>query len=311
MRGRDLVEDEMTKRKKEQRGKGKEGCGILWEVVKEMYRCLTKFIYLCPNLRLMMKNTFFYILLVMALASCKPKENMVYMSTAHPDQQITQAKFLGNQIQEGDQLLILVSGLDDIAVRPFNLGSMGATNSNTSGAAPVTPSEYTVNESGFINFPVLGNVFVKGMTLQQAREDLEERLTRYLTDPMVSVSLKNFNISVLGEVKEPGQHQSTTQKVNVFQALALAGDMTQSGDRTKVKLIRAQEGNADLVVNLDLSSSNITSSPYYYLQQNDILYVEPDKFKQIEANSNPNSTRWMQYTGFALGILTLIITLAR
>lgn len=260
---------------------------------------------------LMMKKYLYILIIFMTVWSCKPKQNMVYMSTSNPEQEITEAKFAGNQIQEGDQLLILVSGLDDIAVRPFNLGSMGASTVNDSGGSNGAPSEYTVSEGGYINFPVLGQIFAKGMTQQQLRQDIESRLTRYLTDPMVSVSLKNFNISVLGEVKEPGQHQSTTQKVNVFQALALAGDMTQSGDRTKVKLIRAQQGTADLVVNLDLSSSNITTSPYYYLQQNDILYVEPDLYRQIEANTNPTANRWLQYGGLALGVLTLIITLAR
>lgn len=274
-------------------------------------QAFVSFVYLCLNLRFMMKNCLYLFAVLLVLGACKPKENMVYMANDTTEQEIAAARFTGNRIQEGDQLLILVSGIDDIAVRPFNLSSMGATSAGSNGGGTATPSEYTVSESGTINFPVLGQVFVKGMTLQQAREDLENRLTRYLTDPMVSVSLKNFNISVLGEVNGPGQHQSSTQKVNLFQALALAGDMTTAGDRTKVKLIRAQENAPDLVVNLDLSSSQITSSPYYYLQQNDILYVEPDKFRQIEANSNPNSTRWMQYTGVALGILTLIISLAR
>ena len=236
---------------------------------------------------------------------------MVYMSKNNQEQEITQAKFAGNLIQEGDQLLILVSALDDIAVRPFNLTTMSATNTEGGSGGGATSSEYVVNADGYINFPVLGTLFVKGMTHQQLRTDLEGRLKRYLTDPLVSISLKNFNISVLGEVKNPGQHSSTNQKVNIFQALALAGDMTQSGDRTKVKLIRAQEGTPDMVVNLDLSNSGITSSPYYYLQQNDILYVEPDEFKQIEANSNPNVNRWIQYGGVALGVITLIISLVR
>lgn len=245
-----------------------------------------------------------------AVYSCKPKQNMVYMSNGHPEQEIAQSKYEGNHIQAGDELLILVSALDEIAVAPFNLSTMSKTNSSSQGGS-ATPSEYVVSPEGTINFPVLGNIFVKGMTNQELRADLENRLLRYLTDPMVSVALKNFNISVLGEVKGPGQHQSTTQKINVFQALALAGDMTEFGDRTKVKLIRPQEGAADLVVNLDLSAANITSSPYYYLQQNDILYVEPDGNRQIMANNNPNRNLWFQVGGVALAVATLIITLTR
>ena len=259
----------------------------------------------------MTKHILYVLFLLIAVYSCKPKENMVYMSNTNAEQEITEAKFSGNRIQDGDELLILVSALDDMAVRPFNLSTMSATNREGAGGGGATPSEYLVNADGYINFPVLGSLFVKGMTHQQLRADLEGRLKHYLADPLVSVSLKNFNISVLGEVKNPGQHTSTNQKVNIFQALALAGDMMQSGDRTKVKLIRAQEGAADLVVPLDLSSANITSSPYYYLQQNDILYVEPDEFKQIEANSNPNVNRWIQYGGVALGVITLIISLVR
>lgn len=264
--------------------------------------------------KVFMKNYFnlaVVVALLLFVQSCKPKANMVYMSNNNPEQEIAQAKFQGLHIQEGDQLLILVSALDEIAVRPFNINTMTKSNEEVKGTSNATPSEYTVSADGTINFPVLGEVYVKGMTHQQLRADLEGRLTRYLTDPMVSVTLKNFNVSVLGEVKSSGQHTSTTQKLNVFQALALAGDMTDYGDRTKVKLIRAQEGLPDMVVNLDLSSSNITASPYYYLQQNDILYVEPDTNRQIAANSNPNRNLWFQIGSVVLAVAGLVIGLTR
>lgn len=253
-----------------------------------------------------------YTFLFLGIMSCKPKQNYIYMSNANPTQEIAEYKFLGNHIQEGDELLILVSALDDIAVRPFNISTMTNTNNDNSASVRTTPpSEYVVNPEGYINFPVLGEILVKGKTHQELRRDLEIRLKEYLTDPLVSVALKNFNISVLGEVASPGQKSSSTQKINVFQALALAGDMTPSGDRTKVKLIRSQEGAPDQVINMDLANSNITSSPYYYLQQNDILYVEPDNNRQISANSNTGLDRFIKYGGVALGLITLVISLTR
>ena len=143
--------------------------------------------------------------------------------------------------------------------------------------------------------------------------DMENRLKRYLTDPLISVRLTNFNFSVLGDVKSPGQKTSATEKINIFQALALAGDMNDSANRTNVKLIRYSEKDGkDTVVLLDLSEVAVVNSPYYYMQQNDILYVEPDKNKQIAANTtNPNRNLILQLGGVALGLVTLIITLTR
>lgn len=252
-----------------------------------------------------------FLSLILGLLSCKPKQNYVYMSNANPQQEIAEYKYIGNYIQPGDELLILVSALDDIAVAPFNLNTMSNGNSENKVTQEIRPSEYVVNADGYINFPILGEIAAKGKTNQELRRVIETRLKEYLIDPLVSVTLKNFNISILGEVKDPGQKTSSTQKINLFQALALAGDMTEYGDRTKVKLIRSQEGAADQVINLDLASSNITSSPYYYLQQNDILYVEPDTNKQLAANTNPNRNLWFQIGGAALGLISVIIALIR
>lgn len=258
-----------------------------------------------------MKKTVTLFLLILALASCKPKENMVYMSTNHQYEQVNLAKFNSSRIQEGDVLLIQVAALDEIAARPFNLSSMSSTSTTGGTVQTTTPSEYLVNADGSIHFPVIGRVQVLGLTKEQLKGVMEKRIQPYLSDPLVSIHLKNFNISVLGEVRAPGQKQSTTEKVNLFQALALGGDMTENGDRTRVKLIRSQQDGADLVVNLDLSDASIIQSPYYYLQQNDVLYVEPDVNKQVAANTSPNRTLLFQVIGTTVSVVTLILAITR
>lgn len=237
------------------------------------------------------------------------------MSNDNFAQEVSQARFAGLHIQEGDQLQIQVSAFDEIAVRPFNRGTMAATSSaaeGSTGNGGSGGSEYAVSSEGTIIFPVLGAVYCKGMTKQQLKEDLESRLKRYLTDPMVTITLTNFNISVLGEVKSPGQKTSPNEKLNLFQAIALAGDLTYDANRTNVKLIRNSETTGkDEVISLDLSEASVVNSPYYFLQQNDILYVEPDRNKQVAVNNDSATDKWIRYGGVALGIVTLIISLTR
>lgn len=260
----------------------------------------------------MNKNIIAYLLLIaITLLSCKPKQNMVYMSKNNMEEEVAKAKYNGLRIQEGDVLLVLVSALDETAVKPFNLNTTNKVGSPSGVNQYVQPSEYLVNEEGYINFPVLGSVFAKGMTQIQLKQDLESRLKRYLTDPLVTITLKNFNVSILGEVKQPGQKESISQKINIFQALGLAGDMTDFGDRTNVKLIRTKDDGNDEIVNLDLTRSDIVSSPYYYMKQNDILYVQPDKNKQIQANSNPNRALTFQVIGSVIAAATLVVALTR
>ena len=257
----------------------------------------------------------FIIIILFAFQACKPKQNIVYMSNNNFEQEVSQAQYLGLHIQEGDRLQILVSAFDELAVRPFNIPTMAATATSGTGTASAgssSASEYVVTSDGAIIFPVLGSVYCKGMTKQQLKQDLESRLKRYLTDPMVSVTLSNFNFSVLGEVKSPGQKTSPTEKLNLFQAIALSGDITYEGNKTNVKLIRYSDAEAkDKVISLDLSEASIVNSPYYYLQQNDILYVEPDRNKQVSVNTNSNVDQWIKYGGVGLGLITLIFTLTR
>lgn len=251
----------------------------------------------------------------MFLQSCKPKENLVYMSNNNFEQEVSKAHYQGLRIQEGDVIEITVTALDDLAVKPFNKTTMmttGEAGGNTQ-TNRLGNNEYMVGSDGEIVFPVLGKVFCKGMTKQQLREDLESRLKQYLTDPLVTLTLKNFNISIIGDVKSPGQKSSATEKLNIFQALALAGDMNDSANRTNVKIIRySEETGKDQVVALDLSEASVVNSPYYYLQQNDILYVEPDKNKQISASTtNPNRGLFLQIGAALMGLTTFILAISK
>ena len=263
----------------------------------------------------MMKNLIYYLILLLTMFSCKPKENMVYMEKEKniAESKINQAVFYGAHIQSGDVLEIKVTAFDENAVRPFNLYSMN--NSTSTGqlngqTAQLAPQGYLVDNEGFIYFPVLGKLYIKGMTLAQLRADLEKRLLTYLAEPLVSIKQLNFNVTVLGEVKNPGQHTSASDKITLLQALGLAGDMTDYGNRTNVKLIREEEGISKTYV-IDFTDKNITSSPYYYMQQNDVLYVEPDLIKKKTANVDPNRNLIFQVGGIALGVATLLISLLR
>lgn len=260
-----------------------------------------------------LKNVFLLSAFVLLAFSCKPKENMVYMENQNhsAEAEVKQAIFEGTHLQTGDLLDIKVAAFDDNAVRPFNLTTMTQAGnsievlpSQTTQSGPVG---YLVSNEGYIIFPVLGKLYVQNMTLSQLREDLERRLLEYLSDPMVSVRQLNFNITVLGEVKNPGQYTSASDKVTLLQALGMAGDMTDNGDRTKVKLVRHENGTDNTYV-VDFTQKNITSSPYYYLQQNDVLYVEPDENKKIIAGTNPNRNLIFSIIGSGVAIISILIS---
>ena len=263
----------------------------------------------------MMKNLIYYLILLLTMFSCKPKENMVYMEKEKniAESKINQAVFYGAHIQSGDVLDIKVTAFDENAVRPFNLYSMN--NSTSTGqvngqTAQLAPQGYLVDNEGFIYFPVLGKLYIKGMTLAQLRADLEKRLLTYLAEPLVSIKQLNFNITVLGEVKKPGQYTNPSDKITVLQALGLAGDMTDYGNRTNVKLIREIDG-VSKTFTIDFTNKNITNSPYYYMQQNDVLYIEPDLIKKKTANIDPNRNLAFQIGGIALGVASILISLLK
>lgn len=185
-----------------------------------------------------------------------------------------------------DLLTISVSCSEPEAALPFNLvvpASQTGINSTNLVSQP-TLQNYLVNNQGEIVFPVLGTLKVGGMTTQETSELIVGKLERYLKErPIVTVRLVNYKISVIGEVSRPGVYTVNNEQVNVFEAVAMAGDLTIYGKRDNVRIIRTVDCKQKLIT-INLNDENIIYSPDFYLRQNDILYVEPNKAKKQSAN---------------------------
>jgi polysaccharide export outer membrane protein len=178
------------------------------------------------------------------------------------------------------------------AATPFNMGSVNATSSTMGGSAVTSTSSgtsqnYLVSNDGTINFPILGRIKVVGLTKDECEDMILEKIRPYMAEserPIVTVRQANYSITVLGEVGSPGTIQVSREKINIYEALAQAGDLTVFGIRDRVKLIRENANGEREIHMLDLSDANIMNSPYFYMQQNDILYVEPSIVKKQQGN---------------------------
>ena len=175
-----------------------------------------------------------------------------------------------------------------------------------------TLQQYLVNNSGEIDFPVIGTLRVGGLTKNEAESLIRERLRPYLKEaPIVTVRMANYKISVLGEVARPGSFTIGNEKVNVLEALAMAGDMTIYGVRDNVKLIREDESGKRGIINLDLNNAGIVTSPYYYLKQNDILYVTPNETKAKNSDIGNSTTLWVSSISILVSIAGLLVNILK
>ena len=216
-------------------------------------------------------------LLALMLASCSTPKPVL---TVFKDIQPTGSGEIPLQecditIRPQDELMITVTSTVPTASAPYNLP---LSNPATQGSLKMSQSPYQqtyiVNKEGDINFPVLGKLHVEGLTTMQLTEDLMTRISRDVKDPLVRVELVNFGVNVLGEVRNPGRVKVPGERFSILDALAAAGHLTEFGDRTNVLLIRENDGKAEYHY-IDLTKSDIVSSPYYYLRQNDVVMVSP------------------------------------
>ncbi len=192
------------------------------------------------------------------------------------------------RIQPMDNLYIRIYSLDEKTYLFFNRQSVSGGNisSEYTTDAAIYLNSYSVNDSGFIDFPVIGKIFVMGSTLDQAKQIIQKHLNEYLKETSVVVKMVNFNITVLGEVRTPGEKKIYQDKVNIFEAISMAGDLNDFGNRARVALIR-QTTHGSKVIYLNLNRDNILASEYYYLMPNDIIYVAPMGIKRWGTETFP------------------------
>ena len=178
-------------------------------------------------------------------------------------------------IQPDDILGITVSSLNPESNVLFN-NVILPTNANTGGVIAATKGTegYVVDKSGFINFPVIGKVLLSGLTKEQAIDKMTNEIKVHVKNPIVNIRFMNFKVTVIGEVSKPSTFTIDTEKINVLEALGLAGDMTAYGRRENVLIIREKQG-VRKTTRINLNNKDVLNSPYFYLQQNDIVYVEP------------------------------------
>ena len=250
------------------------------------------------------------------LAGCTSYKKVPYMQD--PETVNTYGKEIplyDAKIMPKDLLSITVSTTDPQAAAPFNLtvqSTLNATVSNMYTTSQPTLQQYLVNNQGEIDFPVLGKLKIGGMTKNEAEALIREGLKPYLKEtPIVTVRMANYKISVLGEVARPGTFTVSNEKVNVLEALAMAGDMTVYGVRDNVKLIREDAQGKREIVMLDLTKSDIVLSPYFYLQQNDILYVTPNKTKAKNSEIGNTTTIAISATSILVSIASLIVNITK
>jgi polysaccharide export outer membrane protein len=209
------------------------------------------------------------------------------------------------KIQVNDILTISVTAADPKVTAPFNfLSSLGTVNMTQATEMAMRPT-YTVDQDGNILFPMIGKVKVVGLTRLEAIDKLRSALSDYIKEPGVNMNFNNFRISVLGEVARPGSFTLPTERITVLEALAMAGDLTIRGVRKNVKIIREVDGGKT-IHELDLTKQETLNSPYYYLAQNDVIYVEPNKTVINNSKLGANTGIIISIAGLAITVISIL-----
>lgn len=268
------------------------------------------------SMKLLTSVLLFFILLT--CASCVSQKKMIYLQGADylqdNPQQIKENFEL--KIQSDDQLAISISSKDRELIEPFNnntlIGSGSGMNSQYNSQAGV--SYFQVDKDGNIEFPIFGTLKASGLTRTELAKELENRLIsqNYIKDPLVSIKIMSFKVTVLGEVKAPGVQNVTGERLTLLEALGMAGDLLPSARRENIMVIREEDGKRKSYM-VDLTSSyDVLNSPCYYLQQNDVVYVEPNSAIRVKGSGTMSTvTSTVGMISMLASLVSIIIALSR
>ncbi|MBO4664692.1 MAG: polysaccharide biosynthesis/export family protein [Bacteroidaceae bacterium] len=260
------------------------------------------------------------LVLTLCLTGCMSYKKVPYIQNSRDVDLSSAANLYDAKIMPKDYLTITVNlPKDPEATRMFNMSISGAATTNAvTGTTSISSSStalqsYLVENDGTIDFPIIGRIPVAGKTRLELQDYIIEKIypTYVIEKPIVLVTISSFKISVLGEVAAPGQYTVSNGKVNIFEAVALAKDLTVWGQRDNVKIIREFSTGEKKIVELNLNDANIINSPYYQLQQNDIVYVTPNKAKARNSGIGQETTLWMSSLGILMTLTNIVINVLR
>jgi len=245
------------------------------------------------------------LLLAMFFASCVPYKKMLYLKDAQMVAENQSANYVNERnvdykLQPGDNLYIRFINTIDERNAAALAGDNTSRTYSTSSDASIYLHSYTLDENGCIELPLTGKIELKNLTVDGAKEKMQTEINKFVNQTTLIVKLSNFNLTVLGEVAKPGMYKVYQSQINLFEAVSMAGNMTNFAKKNEVKIIRQTDTGSEIHI-VDMGQADILSSPYYYLKPNDIVYVEPLKIKQWGFTTFPYST--------VLSIVTLAITL--
>lgn len=242
----------------------------------------------------------FFILI--SLTSCKVRERLVYLHESNLDTIQKVKNTYSPILRVDDQLSILVGGADQEALAPFQFYSTSSSTNNGQNLQLLTGINYLIDVNGNINFPVLGFVQLAGKTRLEAVKYLQEQLAQYVDNPVVNIEIKNFKFTVLGQVKSPGIHMVSTDRMTILEAIGKAGDLQITGLRNNVLVLREINGER-IEYRLDLTNKSIYNSPAFYICQNDVIYVEPN------FTANFQGTNFQTYTQLGTTLVSIFLSM--
>jgi polysaccharide export outer membrane protein len=246
--------------------------------------------------------------LVILIFSCKPRKELVYYQNIDSLGSSTKVSSYEIKIQPDDLLMIIVSAEDAESALPFNLtaASIPSSAGLNNIAQQMSIQLYLVDVSGEITFPVLGKLQVGGLSRSELQQLLETRISKYIKNPIINIRRMNFKVSVQGEVTAPGTYTINSDRVTLIEAIILAKDLTIYGKRNNILIIREVNG-IKTCNRVDITKADFINSPFYYLAQNDVVYVEPNKVKINGAAVGANTSVLISVTSLVITLITLML----
>ena len=254
-----------------------------------------------------MKKIITLLVIIGLLSSCATKDDVVYFNGMSSADNSIGLDSYSPTYHVDDELVIMVNAMDPEAARPFNKSSVSVTMDIRDAVGRERIQTYRVDPDGNINFPVLGLINIAGLNRAQATIMLQEKLTDYIKNPIVDIETVNYRITVLGEVQRPGTYTAVNERITLVEAISLAGDMTIYGERENVLVIQDYDGKKTYT-RVNLKSNELFNSPVYYLSQNDVVYVEPNKTRAKGSAIGAQTGVLLSAFGLLISVAALTVT---